>query len=60
MIKRGHTKEKNDVKVTYEGQNEGNRPSKKILLRNIKKLPRAYDSLIPALSRLGIKFSSLL
>jgi hypothetical protein len=49
MIERGHTKEKNEEKGADEGQNERNRLSKKFCSTNIKKLPRAYDSLSPAL-----------
>jgi hypothetical protein len=37
MIERGPTKEKNEEKGAYEGQNEGNRPSKKFLLRKYQK-----------------------
>jgi hypothetical protein len=37
MIGRGPTKEKNEEKGAYEGQNEGNRPSKKFLLHKYQK-----------------------
>jgi|LakMenEpi03Aug12_release.lakeMendotaPanAssembly.Ray.scaffolds.fasta_scaffold3113219_1 hypothetical protein len=41
MIEKGPTTEKNEEKGGYEGKNEGNKPSKKV--------PRAYESLNPAL-----------
>ncbi len=40
MIERRPSKEKKGEKGAYKGQNEGNRLSK-----NIKKVPRAYESL---------------
>jgi hypothetical protein len=38
MIERGPTKEKNVEKGAYEGQNERNRPSKKLLLCKYQKI----------------------
>jgi hypothetical protein len=49
MIERGPKKEKNEEKGAYEVQNKGNRSSKKICSQNFKKVPRAYESLNPAL-----------
>ncbi len=50
MIERGPSKEKNGEKGAYKGQNEGNRLSKKFCSTNIKKVPRAYEILNPALT----------
>jgi hypothetical protein len=58
---KGAYESKNDRKGAYKEkkwgkrglwicQNEWNRPSKKICSTNIKKVPRAYESLNPALS----------
>ncbi len=49
MIERGPSKEKNGEKGEYKGQNEGNRLLKNFCSANIKKVPRAYESLNPAL-----------
>jgi hypothetical protein len=49
MIERGPSKEKNGEKGAYKGQNEGNRLLKNFCSANIKKVPRAYESLNPAL-----------
>ncbi len=49
MRKKGLTKTKNDGTGTYKGQNEGNRPAKNFCLVKIQKVPRAYESLNPAL-----------
>ncbi len=50
MIEKGPTKEKNEEKGAYKGQNDGNRPSKNFSSANIKKVPRAHESLNPALN----------
>jgi hypothetical protein len=50
MIERGPSKKKNGEKGAYKSQNERNRLSKKICFANIKKGPRAYESLNPAQS----------
>ncbi len=54
MIEKGPSKERNEEKGAYEGQNEGNRPLKNFCSANIKKVPRAYDSLKPALGGLRV------
>jgi hypothetical protein len=46
---KGLTKTKNEGTGTYKGQNEGNRPSKKLCSAEIQKVPRAFESLNPAL-----------
>jgi hypothetical protein len=50
MIERRPTKEKNEEKEAYEGLNERNRRSKKFYSAIIKEVPRAYESLNPALT----------
>ncbi len=41
------------AKISEKGQNEGNRPLKGLLLRKYQNVPRAYDSLDPALEITG-------
>ncbi len=43
---------KNEEKGAYEGQNEGNKLQKIFCSANIKKVPRAYETLNPALIQL--------
>jgi hypothetical protein len=49
MIEKGHTKGKYGQKGAYKCQNERHRLSKKLYLHKYQKVPRAYESLNPAM-----------
>ncbi len=59
MIEKGPTREKNEEKVPTKVIMKGIDPQKNFSSANIKKVPRAYESLNPALPVFPQKFGQL-